>query len=360
MADGSPKTAIGPEVPAFGALYRRHAGMVRRALRQLGVAPASLDDAVQDVFVVLHRRIDAFERGRSVENWLWGIARGVASGYRRGERRRDRLHAALPAPEGSSPPERGVARREAADILDEFLGSLDADKCAVFVLSEIEGRRGPEIAEQLQVNLNTVYARLRAARQRFDDAMVDHRAPGRRPLFAAWLGWAWPGAWLGKPVAAVGVAAIAAAVAVGAGPSTMSIAPGEAEVVAAVAEPVIEAAPVHPRRSRAPAAAVEVAPAPIEAEADEVVILEDEPELAPERMPPRTRIGAGQVETTGPLAGMQPVDDPATIEAQLATAEALEAPWSTTVEARRPVRHPSLVALRQDFIAELLRIATRS
>jgi RNA polymerase sigma-70 factor (ECF subfamily) len=356
MADGSPSTtAIGPDLrPAFAALYQQHAGLVRRALRQLGVAPASLDDAVQDVFVVLHRRIDEYERDRSLKNWLWGIARGVASGYRRSERRRDRLHATLPAPEGPGLPERGVARREAADILDDFLGSLDADKCAVFVLSELEGRRGPEIAEQLQVNLNTVYARLRAARQRFDAAMTDHRQPDRRPLFAAWLGWAWP-AWLGKPAAAVGVAAIAAVVAVGAGPmATTSVEPREAEVVAAAAEPVSEAAPKHARVSRSQAAHVAAEPVAIEPE-DEVLLLDDEPELAR----PRTRIGAGQVETTGPLAGMQPVDDPATIEAQLATAEALEAPWSTTVEARRPVRHPSLLALRQDFIAELLRVAAQ-
>lgn len=357
MADGSPSTTtIGSDLrPAFAALYQQHAGLVRRALRQLGVAPASLDDAVQDVFVVLHRRIDEYERDRSLKNWLWGIARGVASGYRRSERRRDRLHATLPAPEGPGLPERGVARREAADILDDFLGSLDADKCAVFVLSELEGRRGPEIAEQLQVNLNTVYARLRAARQRFDAAMTDHRQPDRRPLFAAWLGWAWP-AWLGKPAAAVGVAAIAAVVAVGAGPGATSVEPREAAVVVAVAEPVSEATPVHARATRSQAARMAAEPAVIELEDDEVLILDDEPALALAR--PRTRIGAGQVETTGPLAGMQPVDDPAMLEAQLATTDALEAPWSTTVEARRPVRHPSLLALRQDFIAELLRVAT--
>lgn len=359
MADGSLDPAIAIDLrPAFAALYRQHAGMVRRALRQLGVEPASLDDAVQDVFVVLHRRIDEFERDRSLKNWLWGIARGVASGYRRGERRRDRLHAALPAPEAPGLPERGVARREAADILDRFLGSLDADKCAVFVLSEIEGRRGPEIAEQLQVNLNTVYARLRAARQRFDDAMVDHRAPARRPLFAAWLSWgAWP-AWLGKPAAAVGVAAVAAVVAVG--PSVMDpTSTRDGVAVAAATEPAIEAAPMHARsvRSQASRATLEPEPAMIELETneDEVVILDEEP--TPART--RVRIGAGQVETSGPLAGLQPVDDPAAIEAQLAVAEAPEAPWITAIEGRRPVRHPSLLESRQDFIAELLRIATR-
>jgi RNA polymerase sigma factor (sigma-70 family) len=352
MADGSPTTAQGPALPAFAALYRKHAGMVRRALRQLGVAPGSLDDAVQDVFVVLHRRIDAFERGRSLENWLWGIARGVASGYRRGERRRDRLHAALPVPEGPSPPERGVARREAADILDEFLGSLDADKCAVFVLSEIEGRRGPEIAARLQVNLNTVYARLRAARQRFDEAMADHRAPARRPLFAAWVGWAWPGAWLGKPVAALGVAALAAVVVSGAGPSASASVPAEVEIVAAGARPGVEAAAV---RGRSPAARVASAPTPVELDEDELLILADD-EPSPAR--PRARVGR-----PGAAAATAPMPTPTAIASELPlaadTGEPSHAPWSSTVEARPRVRHPSLVALRHDFIAELLRIATR-
>lgn len=359
MADGSPSTtAIGPDLrPAFAALYQQHAGMVRRALRQLGVAPASLDDAVQDVFVVLHRRIDEYERDRSLKNWLWGIARGVASGYRRSERRRDRLHATLPAPEGTSSVERGVARREAADILDEFLGSLDADKCAVFVLSEVEGRRGPEIAEQLQVNLNTVYARLRAARQRFDAAMVDHRQPDRRPLFAAWLGWAWP-AWLGKPAAAVvSVAAVAAVMAVGAGPKATDAGPREAEVVAAVAAPVSEAPPVHARSSRSPAARVASEPGAIELEDDEVLILEDEPELAQ----PRVRAGASASAPEGVVESeaVVPVADATELAADPMMAEPAAAPWSTTIEARRPVRHPSLLALRQDFIAELLRVATQ-
>jgi RNA polymerase sigma-70 factor (ECF subfamily) len=348
MADGSPKTLIGPELgPAFAALYQQHAGMVRRALRQLGVAPASLDDAVQDVFVVLYRRIDEFERGRSLKNWLWGIARGVASGYRRGERRRDRLHAALPAPEGPGLPERGVARREAADILDEFLGSLDADKCAVFVLSELEGRRGPEIAEQLQVNLNTVYARLRAARQRFDAAVSDHQEPARRPLFAAWLGAWWP-AWLGKPAAAVSVAAIAAVVAVGPGTSVSDPAPRDAQVVVAVSDPVVEVdhEPARPSRSRA--ARSEPEPELLELEDEELVILDEEP--APVR--PRARVGSSTpLEVEPELAPQLDPLDP------LEMGEPSQAPWSTTIEARRPVRHPSLLESRQDFIAELLRIA---
>ncbi|MEM6992018.1 MAG: sigma-70 family RNA polymerase sigma factor [Myxococcota bacterium] len=232
----SPRPAPEPAARIDG-LVRAHAGMVRRALRQLGVAPHCIDDAVQDVFVVLVRRIEDFDPQRSLTNWLWGIAKGVASGYRRSGRRRSRLHSALaqsadaptvctrpgevearcggpgrptwavPLPADARAIERGVAGDQAADILESFLSSLDEGKCAVFVLSEIEGCTGPEIAERLQLNVNTVYARLRAARRAFDAAVSAHHDRGARPLFAGIV----PS--LGKPLSLASAAAVATVVA---------------------------------------------------------------------------------------------------------------------------------------------------
>ena len=214
-------------------LVRAHAGMVRRALRQLGVAPDTLDDAVQDVFVVLVRRIEDFDRQRSMTNWLWGIAKGVASGYRRTARRRGRLHSALsatadapkvcsrpgevearcggpghatwavPLPRDARTVERSVAGRQAEQILETFLESLDDGKCAVFVLSEVEGCSGPEIARRLSLNVNTVYARLRAARKCFRQAVSGHEASDARPLFASFF------PTVGKPLSLAGAAAVA-------------------------------------------------------------------------------------------------------------------------------------------------------
>lgn len=214
-------------------LVRAHAGMVRRALRQLGVAPDALDDAVQDVFVVLVRRIEDFDRQRSMTNWLWGIAKGVASGYRRTARRRGRLHSALsataeapkvcsrpgevearcggpghatwavPLPRDARTVERSVAGRQAEQILETFLESLDDGKCAVFVLSEVEGCSGPEIARRLSLNVNTVYARLRAARKSFRQAVTGREPSDARPMFAGLF------PTIGKPLSLAGAAAVA-------------------------------------------------------------------------------------------------------------------------------------------------------
>lgn len=181
-----------PMPAAFEEIYRSHAALVRGALGRLGVAPAHLEDATQDVFLVLHRRMPAFDGQRSLRNWLWGIARGVASTYRRSARRRQRLGNALASHGVRMSPslEDSLAGREAMRQLGRFLSQLDEDRCAVFVLSELEGCTGPEISEQLQVNLNTVYGRLKAARR----CLAQAQEQTRRPMLVCvvpWWSWSW-------------------------------------------------------------------------------------------------------------------------------------------------------------------------
>src|SRR5262245_54373284 len=70
------------ENPAFAEVYAQYFRAMWRALRRLGVEPSGLDDAVQDVFVVVHRRLAEFD-GRSLRAWLYAIAVRVASDHRR-------------------------------------------------------------------------------------------------------------------------------------------------------------------------------------------------------------------------------------------------------------------------------------
>ena len=65
-----------------------------------------------------------------------------------------------------------MARREAERIVTSFLEELDEPQRMVFYLSDIEGLTAPEIATALDVNLNTVYGRLRLARKRFERALA--------------------------------------------------------------------------------------------------------------------------------------------------------------------------------------------
>jgi RNA polymerase sigma-70 factor (ECF subfamily) len=151
-------------------LYREHFDFVFRNLRRLGVAEASVDDALQDVFLVVLRRIDGFEAGTHAKAWLFAIAMRVAGNYRRALGRRGIPVALAPDTVASAQlgPFDRLSRSEAARVLHTFLESLDADKRAVFVMAELEQMTAPEIALATSANANTVYSRLRAARIAFE------------------------------------------------------------------------------------------------------------------------------------------------------------------------------------------------
>jgi RNA polymerase sigma-70 factor (ECF subfamily) len=152
----------------FDSLYGEHFNFVFRSLRRLGVHPSWVEDAAQDTFLVVHRRLSDLRPDASAKAFLFGIALRVARDYRR---RAQRKHASSLDVEKElsqlSGPFEKTAKAEAVKKLEGFLASLDEDRAAVFVLSELEGMTAPEISQALGANQNTVYSRLRSARERF-------------------------------------------------------------------------------------------------------------------------------------------------------------------------------------------------
>ncbi len=148
------------EIGPLEVLYREHHAFVWRCVRRLGHPPAQADDAVQDVFLVVERRLDGFKPGGSERSWLFAIAMRVVQAHRRRERRHRRRVEAFGASLASSKPESGSA----VILLYQLLDGLSEDRRAVFILADLEQMTAPEIAVALGVKLNTVYSRLRAAR----------------------------------------------------------------------------------------------------------------------------------------------------------------------------------------------------
>lgn len=162
--------------PEFARLYHRHHGFVWRILRRLGVPPAGLDDATQEVFVVVHRRRDTLRADVAERSWLFGIARRVASDVHRGQRRLRRKLDALPPPAEAPPLDDALARGEAAAFVRSFLERLDEGHRMVFVLCDVEGMTAPQVSAALDLNVNTVYSRLRKARSEFERAVARREA----------------------------------------------------------------------------------------------------------------------------------------------------------------------------------------
>src|SRR5277367_3211961 len=84
-AHPTPKPPAQParESLAFAAIYQEYFDFVWRSARGLGVEAATLDDVVQEIFVVVHRRLAEFGERSTLRTWISGIALNVVRRHRR-------------------------------------------------------------------------------------------------------------------------------------------------------------------------------------------------------------------------------------------------------------------------------------
>jgi len=175
------------ELPSFAVLYDEHFDLVWRTARRLGVPEASADDVVQDVFLVLHRRLADYDGRTPAKRWILGMTLRVVADHRRRYKRKDAPCVPEPADSDGNvllasnqpSPSAHVERDEQVRLLEELLATLSEEKREVLVLAELEEMTVPEIAELLNANVNTIYARLRAARAEFEAAYGRYQRSAR-------------------------------------------------------------------------------------------------------------------------------------------------------------------------------------
>jgi RNA polymerase sigma-70 factor (ECF subfamily) len=177
------REAAREQVGSFEEVYEASFDLVFRNVRRLGVPDAQVDDAVQEVFLVVHRRLADFEGRSSLKTWVLSIVARVAKDFRRGLRRKSpHLRGEGPVDADTLPDERGgdphtrAERSEGVRLLHRVLDALDDEKRVVLVMAELEQLAAADIAEALGENVNTIYARLRAARRDFEQAAQRERA----------------------------------------------------------------------------------------------------------------------------------------------------------------------------------------
>jgi RNA polymerase sigma-70 factor (ECF subfamily) len=153
------------EALGFPEIFQQHARFLWRTLMNLGVPSSDAQDLCQEVMIIVHRRLPEFE-GQSLRGWLYGICVRVASDYRRSARaRREILNGELPE-SGSAPdqPDQLDQRAERQRLM-RALERVGEEKRAALILYEVEELTLAEVSEALGVPLQTVYSRIKAARQ---------------------------------------------------------------------------------------------------------------------------------------------------------------------------------------------------
>ncbi len=176
---GGSRSEVAKATVSFKEVYDAHFRFVWRSLRRLGVPESDVPDAVQDVFLVVHRRLDEFEGRSKVSTWLYGICYRVARDRRRSAHERRRVDE--PAAVDESADEHAdvaaaAERRQGLALLEVILDEIPLDQRAVFTLFELESMSGEEIAEALEIPLGTVYSRLRIAREQFRKSIARREA----------------------------------------------------------------------------------------------------------------------------------------------------------------------------------------
>jgi len=156
------------------ALYRAHFGLVWALVGRYGVRPSHREDVVQEVWLTVHRRLASFDTSLSAAHWIAGVARFVAWRHIRTMMRAHRKLEAL----------RALARVDDDSIVDHetvaFVGaaldSLEPIFRDAITSVELEGWSGPEAAERLGLPVNTLYSRLRIAKRRLRETLIELEA----------------------------------------------------------------------------------------------------------------------------------------------------------------------------------------
>lgn len=156
----------------LATVVRTQFGFVWRTLRRFGVPQGDADDAAQQVFLILARKLCDIEPC-AVRAFLFGTSVRIASRSRRTrQRRREELEDTFDTLLGGGlDPEAALEQRQATELLSAILDTLPDDLRAAFVLCEVEQLTMIEVAELLGVPQGTVASRLRRAREQYDAAV---------------------------------------------------------------------------------------------------------------------------------------------------------------------------------------------
>lgn len=168
VAEAKRQQASSPEAPVrLRSLFEEYGAFVCRSLRVLGVPEADLDDALQEVFLVVFQRMHDYEERGRARAWLYSICTRVVRSHRRKVRRR-REEVTFEVPDAPAAPTQleRIAEHEALALGQQLLSRLPQEQRDVFWLYEVEDVPMADIARALDCPLQTAYSRLHKARER--------------------------------------------------------------------------------------------------------------------------------------------------------------------------------------------------
>jgi RNA polymerase sigma-70 factor (ECF subfamily) len=155
-------------------VYRDHFDFVFRQASRLGGPGIDAEDAAQEVFMVVARKLDTFDSTSLITTWLYGITLNVVRSLRRRARIRRVFELGQTEEAKSDAPVRSLDRAEVLDahrIAYAILDKLAPKKREAFILAEFEGLSCEEIAALTGSKTETIWSRLHYARKEFGERL---------------------------------------------------------------------------------------------------------------------------------------------------------------------------------------------
>jgi RNA polymerase sigma-70 factor (ECF subfamily) len=171
--------------PDFQTIYVSFSKKIRRYLARL-VGEADFEDVTQEVFLKVNASLAEFRSDSSLSTWIYRIATNAAIDHNRKSSTRlkeqtaeeqlpdDSLTEANMAVDPTPPQDRQLIRKEMSDCIRGIVDGLPENYRTVLILSDLEELKNNEIAEVLDISLETVKIRLHRARMRLKKELEDH------------------------------------------------------------------------------------------------------------------------------------------------------------------------------------------
>jgi RNA polymerase sigma-70 factor, ECF subfamily len=181
---------------ALDTLVARHAGQVYRVAYGITLSAVDAEEVVQDVFLTLFRKVEAFEGRAALASWLYRVATNAALIKRRGKRyqvemkledllpkfredgHRDHDRAWLVA-DWSQAPDEELITEETRAVVRQAIDALPEHYRAVVVLRDMEGLSSEEVAAILGESVASVKSRVHRARMALRELLTSYHVSVR-------------------------------------------------------------------------------------------------------------------------------------------------------------------------------------
>lgn len=156
-------------IAAFEMIYKAASSFVYNVALRITYNKEDAEEVTQEVFLIMHSKLKQFRGESSLKTWVYRVAVNCAINFARKTKSQKNSSVEYEehlAPRVDADVHKEIEKEDRDRAVDKILGSLNEEQRTCVILRNIEGLSYEQIAETLQININTVRSRLKRAREK--------------------------------------------------------------------------------------------------------------------------------------------------------------------------------------------------